>query len=172
MLRSAPLVVLAFVLGVLPIAAFAQLDRYVPNAQSVGKASLSIMVWDIFDAELIAPNAAWDRSQPFALKLSYKLNIAGKRIADRSIKEIRDQGFSDEIKLADWHAQMIKIFPDVNSDTSLVGVYTASKETVFLNNNREIGRIADPEFGKYFFDIWLGPKSSQPKLRRQLLGRS
>ena len=31
------------------------------------------------------------------------------------------------------------------------------------------GRYQDPEFGRQFFAIWLGEKTSEPAMRRQLL---
>ena len=96
--------------------------------------------------------------------------LEGKKIADRSVEEIRGQNFTNEVKLAAWHAQMRKIFPDVDEGISLTGVYTKTGETVFYKNNTEIGRINDPEFSKAFFGIWFNEKTSAPGLRQKLLG--
>ena len=72
--------------------------------------------------------------------------------------------------MADWFAQMRRIFPDVTPGTVLTGIYIPEKETIFFDNQREIGRIRDPDFGRRFFDIWLGEGSSAPDLRKKLLG--
>jgi hypothetical protein len=64
---------------------------------------------------------------------------------------------------------MRKIFPDVDKGDSLTGIYTTSKESIFYLNDKEIGRIRDPGFGKVFFNIWLGKDTSEPALREKLL---
>jgi hypothetical protein len=163
--------VLSF-LGALPAYALDQMVSYVPNAEKVGEGRLSYMIWDVYDATLYAPDGSWRSDQPFALQLSYLRDIAGKKIADRSVEEMRVQGFTDEVRLADWHTQMRSIFPDVSEGFILTGIFISSGETIFYENNREIGRIKDPEFGHQFFNIWLSPRTSAPDLRRKLLGQS
>lgn len=139
------------------------------NVQPVGSAHFQFMFVDIYDATLYAPKNGWSFSSPFALELKYLRNLSGKKIADRSAKEIRQQGFNDEIKLADWHSQMTSIFPDVQNGTILTGVYTPESETVFYKDQKIIGKINDPAFGKWFFGIWLSEKTSEPQFRKSLL---
>lgn len=142
----------------------------VPDAKIVGKTRLSYMVWDVYDVSLYAPQAHWKPNRPFALKFKYLRNITGKKIADRSVKEMRAQGYGDEVTLASWYTQMKNIFPNVHKGTELTGVYTENAETVFFAQGAEIGRIKDPQFGAAFFNIWLGDKTTVPKIRQQLLG--
>ena len=177
-MRNAVRIAMACVCGLIaavPISSAWAADHittYVPHAEKVGDGRLTVMFWDIYDASLYAPHGRWSTAQPFALRLSYLRDIPGHKIADKSIEEIRKQGFDNEIRLADWHAQLTRIFPDVDDQTSLTGIYTQSGTTYFFSNSRAIGRITDPEFGHYFFDIWLGQKTTAPALRAQLLGRS
>lgn len=163
----------ACILGALmasPAYAFDYIDSHVPNAEKVGEGRLTYFIWNVYDAELYAPDGKWEKDKPFALRLSYLMNLDGGDIADRSIEEIRKQGFDDEEKLKMWHTQMKRIFPDVNETTTLTGIYKANGETAFYENGYGLGRISDPEFGRYFFDIWLGEQTSAPKLTQQLLG--
>lgn len=159
-------------IGIAPAAAHGRdyIQTYVPNPQMVGKGRLSVMFWDVYDAALFAPDGRWQEKQPFALTLSYLRDIEGRKIADRSAEEIRRLGFDDEVKLATWHNQMRRIFPDVEEDTTLTGIYTPSGETIFYHEDKEAGRISDPEFGRYFFNIWLSDETSAPDLRAKLLG--
>lgn len=157
-------------LGITPAYAINHIRAHIPQAQKVGEGRMSVMFWDVYDATLYAPQGTWQEKEPFALQLSYLRNLEGKKIADRSVEEIRAQGFKDEVKLATWHAQMRKIFPDVDDGITLTGVNTKIGETVFYMDNIEIGRIKDPEFSKAFFNIWLSEKTSAPDLRRKLLG--
>jgi hypothetical protein len=146
------------------------IDRHVRDAQAVGQGRMSVLIWDVYDVTLYAPAGSLKQDQPFALALSYLRDLDGQKIADRSIEEIRGQGFADEVKLATWHTQMRKIFPDVSDGMTLTGVHTSAGTTIFYQNEEKIGQINDPLFSKAFFDIWLSEKTSAPDLRRSLLG--
>lgn len=158
------------ILGITPAYALDHIRAFIPDAQKVGQARMTYLFWDVYDATLYAPKGKWQEGKPFALQLSYMRNLEGKKIADRSAEEIRGQGFTDEVKLATWHAQMRQIFPDVDKGVSLTGVYTEDGSTIFYRDSTEIGRVKDPDFGKAFFGIWLNKKTSAPDLRRKLLG--
>ncbi len=43
-------------------------------------------------------------------------------------------------------------------------------KAIFYLNNKFIGKINDTQLAQYFFDIWLSPKTSDPKMRQALLG--
>lgn len=165
-------VCLLAMIGVTPAHASDAIKQHIPNAEKVGEGRFSFMLWDLYDAALYAPNGRWDADQPYALQLSYLRNLSGQKIADKSIEEMRKQGFNDEITLADWHAQMVEIFPDVDKETHLTSIYRGNGETIFFNGSTEIGRVKSREFEKRFFDIWLSQKTSAPTLRAELLGGS
>lgn len=159
-------------LGITPAHAMQQIRTHIPTAEKVGEGRLTYMLWDIYDATLYAPQGQWTQERPFALKLSYLREIEGKKIADRSVQEMREQGINDELKLATWHAQMQKIFPNVDEGTNLTGVYTDTGHTIFYKDDKEIGRIKDKKFSQAFFGIWLGEQTNAPNLRQKLLGAS
>ena len=158
-------------LGALPLSdALANPLAHVPRALKVGEGRLRYLFWDVYDAALYAPRGVWRDEPPFALRLSYLRPIAGVAIAERSVREIRDQGFNDEVMLNIWHQKMRDIFPDVDEGVSLTGIYTTHGSTIFYKDMFEIGRVSDPEFGRAFFAIWLGERTNFPDLRRQLRG--
>ncbi len=143
---------------------------HIPEAQKVGEGRFTKYIWDVYDATLFAPQGKWEKGKPFALKLSYLRKLYGKKIADKSVEEIRGQGFTDEIKLATWHTQMRKIFPDVDDGVSITGIQTKDGAALFYKGSTKIGRIEDPEFSNAFFGIWLNENTSAPSLRQKLLG--
>lgn len=153
-----------------PVMAKDIVEKYVPNAHQVGTGRLSIVFWDVYDATLYAPYGKWVAHKPSALSIHYFRDIKGADIADRSVEEIQKQGFSDEAKLAEWHKKMQAIFPDVKNGSELTAIFTAQKSTDFYSNGKYIGSIIGLEFGTHFFDIWLSKKTSEPALRRKLLG--
>ena len=107
---------------------------------------------------------------PLALKLTYKRNIAGKDIAEASVKEIRNLGIGDESRLQAWGAQMTKIFPDVRPGDHILGL-NLPEGARFFYNDQMVGQVDDPAFARAFFAIWLDPKTSAPDLRAALLKR-
>ena len=67
---------------------------------------------------------------------------------------------------------MRALFPDVHKGDTLTGVYTRKGTTIFYKNGKKLETINDPEFGRAFFGIWLSENTSEPDLRKQLLGQS
>lgn len=148
------------------------IQKHIPQAEKVGEGRLSYLVWDVYDAALYAPQGQWNNGRPYALKLSYLMDLKGDKIADRSAEEMRKQKLANEVELATWHTQMTKIFPNVSAGTTITGVYTQNGNTVFYKNGSEIGRIQDQAFSKAFFGIWLNKQTSSPDLRQKLLGNA
>lgn len=142
----------------------------IPNAEVVGEGRMKYMFWSVFDASLYAPDGVWSEDAPFALSLSYLRELEGEAIVQASIDEIRAQGITDQAVLDRWSAEMAEIFPDVDERTTITGVVDQEGHANFFRNGEPIGTIADPEFSRSFFNIWLGEDSSQPELRTQLLG--
>ena len=146
-------------------------QEHVPNAAAVGSGMYSYLFWDLYNATLYAPQGRWQPEQPFALELRYLTDIKGRKIASVSRDEITRQGVYDTATLTTWEKAMAAIFPDVQAGTILTGVRMPDGATVFYNNQQQAGRIADPEFGKAFFNIWLGKTTRDADLRADLLGQ-
>ena len=135
-----------------------------------GEAVMRFFGLKVYDVRLWTQMKAFTHADPFVVELVYDMTLNGKDIAQRSVKEMRMQGISDEAKLKRWGDEMAKIFPDINKGDSLIGVSIPGKEARFYNREKLIATVPDPEFAKAFFDIWLSEKSSEPTLRLKLLG--
>lgn len=145
------------------------LSPALPDAQLMGEARMRVLLWDVYDAKLYTSAESFSFDQPFALELNYLMTLAGDEIAERSVEEMREQGYTDEVKLAAWYAQMRDIFPDVEDGSTLTGVYKPGAPTEFYQHATHIGTIRDPEFGRWFFGIWLSENTSAPDFRSKLL---
>ena len=150
----------------------AKLKPYITKGQIVGQGRLMFGLWSIYDVQLFAGNGVYAPNKPIALVYSYLRNVKGKDIADSSRDEIKRLGMKDPAKLAAWHTQLVAMIPDVHKGTVMSAVHIPGKQTIFLKNGKVIGAIRDKEFGRYFFDIWLSPKTKEPKLRAALLGKT
>lgn len=100
----------------------------------------------------------------------FGLQTQAADIARRSIAEMRRQGPIRAEDAAHWEAQMGALFPDVKTGDRLTGVHQPGQRVVFWGNGQRLGALADPVFAKLFFGLWLAPQTSQPALRRTLLG--
>ena len=106
---------------------------------------------------------------PLALRLDYQRSIAGKTIADASVKEMR-RFVGDETLLRLWGEQMQRLFPDVQPGDHLLGVHHPDGAR-FYQGERLLGVIGLPGFADAFFAIWLDARTSAPELRQALLRR-
>lgn len=136
-----------------------------------GNAVMRFFGLKVYDVRLWTQMKPFTYADPFVVELVYDISLKGKDIADRSVKEMRAQGISDEMKLKRWGEEMARIFPDIKQGDTLIGVSLPGKEARFYNRDRLIATVPDPEFAKAFFDIWLSEKTSEPKLRVKLLGQ-
>lgn len=164
------LILITLVLFITPAKANKGITEYIKNPKLVGQASYNYIFWHIYDVYLYAENGLYSSDKPFALMLIYKRDLEGNDIALRSKQEIQKIGFKDKAILKRRYQKMINIFPDVSNGSELVGVYTKDKRSIFFDENKKIGEESDPNFGKWFFGIWLSEKNLYPKLNKQLLG--
>ena len=159
----------------LPLTAEAKLEdfsSYIDAPQKVSVARLTHLFWDVYDIALYAPNGQYNPEQPFALQITYLLDLKGEKIAEAGRKEMKKLGMKDKKTLKEWETKMTEIFPDVSEGETLTGIRGSDGFSYFYNDGKFIGTVQDPEFTHYFFNIWLSPETSRPSLRRDLLGKA
>ncbi len=147
----------------------AAVARDVPGLTPFGEGTMRFFGLKVYDVRLWTAMKSFAHTDPFALELVYDLSLNGRDIAERSIEEMRRQGHSDEARLKRWGDEMARIFPDVRQGDTLVGVSVPGKGARFYTRDKFIAAVADPEFARAFFDIWLSEKTSAPRVRRKLL---
>ena len=147
------------------------INEYVPNAKLVGKGMFSYYFWDVYTGELFASEGEYADQPPFALRLTYQRDLEGKKIAERSIDEMKKQGDVAADDADNWLSLMESIFPDVSEGDVITGIATKEGTSVFYVNGEKADEISDKTFTKRFFDIWLSDETSEPKFRKKLLGK-
>ena len=127
----------------------------------------------IYDARLWSAEAVdgarW-AEQPLTLELQYARALVGREIARRSLAEMRRQGPIGDAQAQAWLQQMESAFPDVEAGDRLSGQYDPAEGARFFFNGQTRRHIADAQFARLFFGIWLSERTSAPALRQQLLG--
>jgi len=108
-------------------------------------------------------------AQPFALALTYARAIPRDRLVSTSVSEMKRLGWSDEAQLERWQEELARVFPDVREGDTIVGVSVPGRGARFFHQGRATGEVADAEFARAFFAIWLDERTRVPELRAQLL---
>lgn len=147
----------------------------VPGAKVVGQGQLTFFGLKVYDARLWAApgfDPARFGQQPLALSLAYLRGLKGPLIAERSLKEMRPLPGFDASREGAWLARMTELFPDVSNGDTLVGVNLPGLGARFVLNGQVRGQVDDPLFARLFFGIWLAPQTSEPALRKALLGQA
>ena len=165
-----------------PMRALAQSGAAVPVAPELlagmpplrmhGRTRLTVWGFRVYDVQLwVAQGFAASRptASVFALDLIYLRKLNGLEIAKRSVAEMQAQAELAGEDEARWSTFMQRTFKDVGNADRLIAFHAPGSPTRFVLNGAEIGRISDARFDVRFFDIWLGPKTSEPAMRQALL---
>jgi hypothetical protein len=108
---------------------------------------------------------------PFAFVIEYARHFSGTRLASTSVSEMRRLQLADEAQLKRWGAELARIFPDVEAGQTITGVNLPGQGVRFWHQDKPLGFITDPSFGRAFFGIWLHENTRGAALRSQLLGQ-
>lgn len=149
-----------------------------PGARLQGSGRLRFFGLHIYDARLwVGPDYPreaparedWAR-QPLLLELQYARALDGVKIAERSIEEMKRAGPLSPAQEKSWLDFMSQAFPNVVAGTRLSALQQPDAAVRFFVDGKPGRDIDDRAFAERFFGIWLGPRTSEPAMRLQLLG--
>ncbi len=145
-----------------------------PAARVQGRAQMRFLGLHVYDIRLWTAEAPvgpedWTR-RPLALEIEYARELPGRRIAERSLEEMRRAGPIAQEAAERWLQAMVQFFPDVRPGDRITGVQRADGLVRFFVNGQLRGEKRDADFARRFFGIWLAPVTSEPRLRAALLG--
>lgn len=124
----------------------------------------------IYDAKFLAHKAAVKTAAvtpPYALQLTYFMNIKAQKIVDASIEQMNRQK-QNRAFLSKWRQALTDIIPAVTKGDTLT-VFHDTNRAIFYLNGSYLGEINDSDFAHAFFGIWLDKNTSAPTLRKKLL---
>lgn len=140
--------------------------------QLQGQAQMRFFGMSIYDIRLWVKERVDGRNWPeqtLALELVYARSLRGAEIAKRSLQEMRRQTEIAETAAQRWLSEMQHCFPDVQAGDRLSGLLLPQQGAQFFVNGQRGRLVADAEFARLFFGIWLSERSSEPALRAALL---
>lgn len=145
-----------------------------PAARVQGRAQMRFLGLHVYDIRLWTVDAPvgpedWSR-RVLALEIEYARELPGRRIAERSLEEMRRAGPIAVEAAERWLQAMLQFFPDVRPGDRITGLHRPDGHVRFFVNGQLRGEKRDAEFARRFFGIWLAPVTSEPRLRAALLG--
>ena len=150
---------------------FAQLPNWIEKPSAlVGEVRFRVFIFDIYDAQLAAPDGRYNGLPPYALKLSYLRDVGKQAIIDTSLEEMRRQGSRGDVKLQKWAGWMVQHFSDMTDGDEAVMVALESGGMAFYHNGVKQGQTDDQEFVTAFFGIWLSDDAMKPDVSKRLRG--
>jgi hypothetical protein len=146
-----------------------------PGALWAGSGRLRYFTFNVYDATLwVAPgfNASRFAQTALALQLTYLRSLDGHLIAQRSLTEMKRSANLTAAQEQRWLSTMEDAFPNVKSGDRITGLHQPGIGAKFWFNGSARAVVADPEFSRLFFGIWLAETTSEPRLRTALLARA
>ena len=140
--------------------------------ETVGIAKLRVLFFDIYTSELKTESGKYaDGIRPIQLKIIYERNIKSSALIKQTKKEWDAQKANDKNQ-QNWIKTLENIWPDIESGDTLTFELYDNDKNQFFYNEQAIGNVDDPDFGEKFIGIWLSPKTTRPKIRREMLGNN
>jgi len=144
----------------------------VQDLTKYGEGQMSVMFWDLYKAELFGQTPSYQAdTSPIALKITYLRDIDKEDLIEATLDQWVHIGYENEA-IPDWATQLEQIWPDIQEGSQLTIRVHRDGASDFYDATSKIGSMADSEFGKAFLAIWLSEKTSEPKLRTQLIGET
>ena len=143
-----------------------------PDAQwtRTGEARLRKYLFHIYDAELWSAAPRWSPDAPYALAITYARGFDSIQLVDRTLAELERMGEWNPTAEARWRSELERAFPDVRPGDCLVGVRFPNQPLRFYLNGEYHAEIQEPRLAQAFLGLWLDPRTSEPEMRRRLLG--
>ena len=146
-----------------------------PGGLWTGTGRMRYFTFNVYDATLwVEPGFSAKKyvQSAFALDLSYLRNLDGHAIAQRSLVEMRRGATLTPAQEQRWLAAMQQAFPDVKAGDRITGLHQPGVGASFWFNGASRTMVADTEFSRLFFGIWLAESTSEPRLRMALLAKA
>lgn len=143
--------------------------------RTVGEGQFSYLFWDLYQARLATSDGKFDsyqQNKPLLLELTYQRDISKADFVEATLDQWQAQQGSLQQRHRDWAAQLDKLWRDVKKGDRLACLLRADGLVEFSYNGQPLGVVEDPAFAVEFLDIWLGEKTTAPKLRVALLGQN
>lgn len=157
-----------------PFAAASSCQQSIPSDfKQVGETRLSVLFWDVYDAQLFTQSGHydWQRRKQFttSLSLTYLRDIEAKELVETTGEEWQKLGYDHE-QQQQWLEQLNTLWPDIKEGDCLLLKEDDQGHAVFYQGTKKLGVVENADFTQQFLAIWLSPESRFKEERQELVG--
>ena len=136
----------------------------------IGEGTLKVLMWEVYDLRLYTYGAPFSWKNKFMLEFDYKRELKKERVIDASLKEFILQPKVTDQDIKTWEVYLEQVIQPVQKGTKATVLWDPEGKIFFDYEGSPPSTIENKDFARAFLNIWLGEKTSRPKLRSQLLG--
>ena len=141
--------------------------------KEVGRATYSVLLWDVYKSELLTSSGNFALNatgEDLIYKINYFMDISAEELVDLTVEQWEHLEL-DKSRYTPYLADLARLFPDIKKGDTLA-LLSNQHGSAFYYNNKLMGSIDNTEFSPLFLSIWLSPNTSEPELRKTLLGEN
>ena len=136
----------------------------------IGGGTLKVLMWEVYDLQLFTDGTPFSWNNKFMLEFDYSRELKKERVIDASLKEFKLQPNVIDKDIKAWEVYLEKVIQSVQKGAKASVMWVPEGQIVFDYEGSPPSTIENEDFARAFLNIWLGEKTSRPKLRSQLLG--
>jgi hypothetical protein len=138
----------------------------------IGEGTLKVLMWEVYDLRLYTDGTAFTWQDKFMLEFDYSRELKKESVIDASLKEFKLQPNVSDKNIGAWEAYLEQVIQPVQKGEKATVQWVPEGQIIFQYEGSKPTTIENEKFARAFLNIWLGEKTSRPKLRSQLLGDS
>ena len=135
----------------------------------IGEGTLKVLIWEVYDLRLFTDGTPFSWNNKFMLEFDYSRKLKKESVIDASLKEFKLQPNVLDKDIKAWEVYLEQVIQTVQKGTKAIVMWVPDGKIVFDYEGSPPSTIENEDFARAFLNIWLGDKTSQPKLRSQLL---
>ena len=138
----------------------------------IGEGTLKVLMWEVYDLRLLTGGTSFSWNNKFMLEFDYSRELKKESVIDASLKEFNLQPNVTDKEIEAWEEYLEQVIQPVQKGTKASVMWVPEGQIIFDYEGSPPSTIENENFARAFLNIWLGEKTSRPKLRSQLLGDS
>ena len=138
----------------------------------IGEGTLNVLMWEVYDLRLYTDGTPFSWNNKFMLEFDYSRELKKESVIDASLKEFKLQPNVTDKDIKAWEVYLEKVIQPVQKSTKASVIWVPDGQIIFHYEGSKPTTIENEKFARAFLNIWLGEKTSRPKLRNKLLNKS
>ena len=138
----------------------------------IGEGTLKVLMWEVYDLRLLTDGTPFSWNNKFMLEFDYSRELKKESVIDASLKEFKLQPNVTDKDIKAWKVYLEQVIQSVQNGTKASVMWVPDSQIIFHYEGSKPTTIENEKFARAFLNIWLGEKTSRPKLRNKLLNKS